>query len=370
MIMKRLVVLTLLIIVLADGLLNAQPLDNDLSYLPVRARGIEKTDSITSDSTLSIRSSVDLNFFFRNKYPTYTVLGYTRRNHPVEVYYIPGTSKKRALIIGGMHGSELSSIEIADSVIDYLLAGEKPYYSVIIIPSLFPDNAETARTIIKEGELNTGRYTDDSAVDPNRQMPALAKAFDPDNPLDYDGRLIEKENQLLLQLIQQFNPSRIINLHAIRDTLKGGVYADPRTDCNSIALGFDSDSSLAITMAKYISDNGGNVWGNNLLGCPTALYYADPDIASEGNFQRRNLNGSSLPNNRGCGISLGSWATTAVCDDQYQRDAIRLITMEFPGYKSSSGYLIDEERNYCIKNIRLYSLSIAKVFLNNLYSED
>jgi hypothetical protein len=367
--MKRFIVLLLPIIVLA-GILNAQPLDNDLSYLPVKARGIEKTDSITSDSTSIIKQTIDLDIFFKNKYPAYAVLGYTKQNRPVEVYYFPGNSKKRALIIGGIHGSELSSIEIADSVIDYLLATKKPYYNVVIIPSLFPDNAETAKTIIKEVELNTGRYTDDSAVDPNRQMPALAKAFDPDNPLDYNGRLIEKENQLLLQLIQQFSPSRIINIHAIRDTLKGGVYADPRTDCNSIAMGFETDSNLAITMAKYINDNDGNVWGNNLLGCPTALYYTDPDIASVGGFQRRNLNGSSLPNNRGCGVSLGSWATTAVCDKQYHRNAIRLITMEFPGYKSSSCYLIDDERNNCIKNIRLYALSVINVFLNNLYCEE
>ena len=64
--------------------------------------------------------------------------------------------------------------------------------------------------------------------------------------LDAHGRLIEKENALLLQLIQSFAPERIVNIHAIKDSTKAGIFADPRTDCDGRALGFASDSTLAV----------------------------------------------------------------------------------------------------------------------------
>src|SRR4029079_19423739 len=48
------------------------------------------------------------------------VLGYSKKKKPVEVYYFSGSSNKRALIIGGMHGSELSAIELAKQVIEIL----------------------------------------------------------------------------------------------------------------------------------------------------------------------------------------------------------------------------------------------------------
>ena len=113
------------------------------------------------------------------------------------------------------------------------------YYNVIIIPSLFPDNAETAKqSPLQIGDVqNIGRYSYPGAVDPNRQMPTPGQAFDEDHELDHAGRKIENENALLLELIGEYHPQRIVNLHAIRDTNYAGVYADPRTDQNSIALG-------------------------------------------------------------------------------------------------------------------------------------
>ena len=133
-----------------------------------------------------------------SKKPAKTILGYTNGSRPVEAYYFPGASDKKALIIGGMHGSELSSIEIATNLIDVLSSGEMPYYNVVIIPSLFPDNAVKA---IMENQLmnNVGRYTTEESADPNRQMPELGKPFSKELPFDMHGRMIENENQFLLQ---------------------------------------------------------------------------------------------------------------------------------------------------------------------------
>src|SRR5207237_3635166 len=104
------------------------------------------------------------------------------------------------------------------------------------------------------------------------------------------------------------------SIHAIRDIKYAGIFADPRTDHRGYALGFETDSSLAVNIARYIHTNGGYVPGNRLDSNPKALYHSDPIPAPYGQWQERNLLGSKLPYNRGQGVSLGSWATTAIHD--------------------------------------------------------
>lgn len=297
------------------------------------------------------------------------ILGTTGQGRNIEAYYFPGTSDKRAVVIGGMHGSELSSIEIARVLIAELQKGKRPYYSVIIVPSLFPDNAEKAieNPELIGGTSNLGRYTSSNSVDPNRQMPSLGKSFDRETAVDDLGRPIEQENHALLDLIERFRPQRIVNIHAIREKDRAGIFADPRTTADGIALEYQSDSSLAMLMALYIHLSGGEVKGNNLLKKPTTLYHNDPKVSEPGTFQPRNTKGSQLPGHRGHGISLGSWATTAVNDASrpyLNRAAIRLITMEFPGYKRSIDYSGAEMRRQARKNIEFYAASILEVFLN------
>lgn len=290
------------------------------------------------------------------------ILGYSSEQRPVEAWYFAGTSNERALVVGGMHGSELSSSEVANKLIELLYSGERPYYNVIIIPVLFPDNAASALKPVKPGVTNKGRYTTEWHPDPNRQMPTLGKAFKIENALDHAGRNIENENRILLQLIQEFQPSRIVNLHAIRDVSKAGIYADPRTDCKGVAVGFNEDSTLAISMAQYIYSHGGRVPGNKIDKQVTALYYNDPPAAGKGRVQKRNLHGSPLPGNRGYGVSLGGWASTAVCDEKFSREAIMLITVEFPGYKPSYMHA-GNDRAQCLLNVLVYAESIQKLFL-------
>src|SRR6266498_4246731 len=72
-------------------------------------------------------------------------LGKSKKRRSILAWYFPGTSEKNALVIGGVHGSELSAIEVAETLVQNLLTGEKIYYNVIIVPCLFPDNAATAK---------------------------------------------------------------------------------------------------------------------------------------------------------------------------------------------------------------------------------
>jgi hypothetical protein len=302
------------------------------------------------------------------------LLGQSQEGRNLYAYYIPGSSNLRALVIAGVHGSELSSVEVAYDLLSQLLQAKQPYYSVIIIPSLFPDNAVKA---INEPEHigsvdNIGRYTDSHAVDPNRQMPSPGKAFDENNSLDHEGRKIEQENQLLLQLIQVFKPQRIANLHAIRDMNYGGVYADPRTDHNGLASGYSSDSSLAVKMASYIHQQRGNVTGNNLAKKPTTIYYKDPAPSQAGNLQKRNMTGTTLNLKRGSGVSLGTWGSTAIAnekDPSKNREAMRILTIEYPGYKRPLDYKTEAQQLLQQKQTELFAAAIETIFLGQYFTE-
>ena len=302
------------------------------------------------------------------------VLGRSHQGRNIEAYFFPGTSDKRALIIGGVHGSELSSIEVAKQLLRLLTPGDSIFYNVIIIPTLFPDNAEAAKQTPFQigGMQNIGRYSFPGAVDPNRQMPTPGQAFDKEDALDHDGRKIENENALLLDLINQYRPQRIVNLHAIRDICNAGVFADPRTDERGIALGFESDSSLSVAIAMDIQQNGGYIPGNRLNKKPTALYYKDPAPAPAGFLQKRNLSGSSLPGKRGGGVSLGTWASTAVADKKdpaKNRDAIRIITMEFPGSKRPVDHKKELQAFYQ-QQVELYAAALKNIFLREYFIEE
>lgn len=346
-------------------MVNAQTLQNDVAVVSLKT--LNYNNGFETNAT-SLYSSELVDKWMNDRKPSKTVLGYSHQNREINAYYFPGTSNKKALVIAGVHGSELSAIEVAKELLQLLAKGKMPYYNVVVIPSLFPDNADKALRVATKPISNFGRYSTEESVDPNRQMPALGKSFSKGNPVDMYGRNIERENQFLLQLIQDYQPSRIVNLHAIKDVSKAGVYADPRTDCSGHALGFETDSSLAVSMAQFIDGNGGNVPGNGLQKSATALYYNDPQIAAVGLLQNRNLHGSALSNNRGYGVSLGGWASTAVCDEEGKRDAARILTIEFPGYKPSFCYF-GGEKDQCILNIQVYARAIREIFVEVNYVE-
>lgn len=329
----------------------------------------------TKDSFLAASryNLADLGVITTERKATSFILGYSKMDREIEAWYFPGKSDKRALIIAGVHGSELSALEIARELITMLKEGNQPYYSVVIVPTLFPDNASKA--IMKPATINSvdniGRYSYHGAVDPNRQMPSPGKPFIDSCAKDHVGRDIERENQLLLKLIRDFRPMRVANLHAIRNSKYGGVYADPRTDHEGYALGYETDSSLAVDMAKYIQGRGGNVAGNNLKKKPTALYYKDPIPAPAGMLQRRNMTGSILNANRGSGVSLGTWGATAVVaeDSALSRPAMRIITIEYPGCKRPIDYKTPAERQYHQRQVKTFAEALAVNFLGEGYVE-
>jgi predicted deacylase len=143
-------------------------------------------------------------------------LGTSAKKRPIEVFYFPGRTARRALVIAGVHGSERQGIEVANLLKADLLK-TPPAFSVILVPSLFPDNAATGPFGIREGGTPT-----------NRDFPTPDKDFAASGGVDAKGRKILVENEMLMHLMEHFRPERVISLHGTQAPGQAGVFYDPR----------------------------------------------------------------------------------------------------------------------------------------------
>ncbi|WP_454084224.1 hypothetical protein [Georgenia sp. Marseille-Q6866] len=161
---------------------------------------------------------------------------------PVVVHFVKGRSAERALVIAGVHGSERQGIEVAQALLA-TLQKQQPHYSVVVVPSLFPQHADPAWG--EEGarqrgtqtnrnfpslDATVGSYSGGKALDPSgKELTAApaptATASGGDGPVQVSPILAE--NVMLMELIDRFHPSRIISIHGTKDTSASGVFADP-----------------------------------------------------------------------------------------------------------------------------------------------
>jgi len=153
-------------------------------------------------------------------------LGVTAGSRAIKAHFVQGSTDRRALVIGGVHGNEVQGIEVAQMLLKDLTTTQ-PVFTVIVVPSLFPDNAAT-RT--REGDTPTNR---------NFPLPTenLAAATTAGGGTAVDAslhgkkkkrtRAILPENVMLLELIERFSPERIISIHGTLHSGAGGVFYDP-----------------------------------------------------------------------------------------------------------------------------------------------
>jgi Domain of unknown function (DUF4157) len=246
----------------------------------------------------------------------------TRRS--ITVRYFPGRTTRRALVIAGVHGSEVQGMEVAQQLISDLAdARNQPEMSAVIVPVLFPDDAAF-------------RDREGPGAHPNRNFPEPSRdlaASGPD-PKDALGKPIRPENVMLMQLMERFAPERIISIHGTWDPKKAGVSYDPRAltaaeDARARAWGVNpaSDESNApaglvrarragFQRAATEQDNRLSLDAADLIdkrtrggAGPTRGGLAHPSVA--GNFK----GGSTTPNfarwegGMDEGVSLGGYAS-------------------------------------------------------------
>jgi hypothetical protein len=260
-------------------------------------------------------------------------LGGAPGGQTIEAYFFPGTSKERALVVGGVHGSELSGIEVAKRLVQSLAgSAAAPHFNVLVIPELFPDNAARARAANPSPgqDSNTGRtspyvrcpkYKNDKGkrvcADPNREFPPLGQPFDTSNPVDALRRKIEPENVSLLDVIRFYRPTRIASVHAhsvpksLKRAVDGpGIFADPHPPKGDKVADAhtQSDCQLALAMARHAQQRGARLPANWLATkTPTCSY------------------GSRAAHQPG--ISLGGWGPS---------QGISVITVEVQHYYPSN----------------------------------
>ncbi len=155
-------------------------------------------------------------------------------SQPIELSYVEGVSAQRALVIAGVHGQERQGIDVARMLIDDVLKKQRPYYSVVLVPSLFPQHADAAWGVKGKRELDTQT---------NRNFPDLGAEvaqYKGGQALDASGNPVKAakddtgtardiliENVMLMELIDRFQPARIISIHGTHAPATAGVFADP-----------------------------------------------------------------------------------------------------------------------------------------------
>jgi hypothetical protein len=153
---------------------------------------------------------------------------------PIEAHFFAGASQERALVVAGVHGSERQGIEVARMLIDNVLKKATPHYSVIVVPSLFPAHAHKNWGV--EGKRERSTFTNRNFPDLNAEVAGYKGGAAVDaagNPImaakDEKGRVqpILPENVMLMELIDRFQPSRIISIHGTHAPASAGVFADP-----------------------------------------------------------------------------------------------------------------------------------------------
>lgn len=231
------------------------------------------------------------------------------KDKKIQAYYFPGTSNRRALIIGGVHGTEKAGVEVVYKLLDYMRGPDArmPYFTVIIVPELFPDN-------VKSNKRST-----DPDHDPNRQFPEVGKDAAPGKDqsckVDTNNSCIEDGNLVLMDLIDRFQPERVASVHGHREMSAkemkkqggAGITTDPRPGMEK------EDDALAAAMAHKAHDLKVNVPFNNIGTGKETVRYPTNDA------------------NHQPGVTFGQWGSHKTPS----HPAMNIILIETDGYRFS-----------------------------------
>ena len=171
-------------------------------------------------------------------------LGTTADKRSIELRFFPGKTTRRALVIGGVHGTERQGVQVA-RLLEKDLAASPADFSVILVPVLFPDNAAAGSFGRREGATPT-----------NRNFPTPDKDLAASGGKDAQGRDILPENKLLMEVMERYRPERIVSLHGTWDPAKAGVFYDPRklTADEQQQIELDAARSAGASARPRVSD--------------------------------------------------------------------------------------------------------------------
>ncbi|MEP0842414.1 MAG: murein peptide amidase A [Phycisphaerae bacterium] len=144
-------------------------------------------------------------------------LGESVRGRPIELYVF-GEGGPTTLVIGGIHGNEPTSSDVAVELARYLQAHPEAYAGrcVMIAPAVNPDG------------LAARRRTNANGIDINRNFPAAN--FPRAGGARFAGGrrpLSEPETRAIMDAIEHARPAQIISIHSITRGRHGNNYDGP-----------------------------------------------------------------------------------------------------------------------------------------------
>lgn len=134
-----------------------------------------------------------------------TVLAWSVKGKPIHVYRF-GSGGDVSLILGGIHGSEPTSANIAEQLVDELRRNPSLYAgrTVVVIPRTNPDG------------LATGSRTNARGVDLNRNFPASNWRLASNGARTHGTQpLSEPESAAIRRAVLEYAPSKIVSIHSI-----------------------------------------------------------------------------------------------------------------------------------------------------------
>lgn len=278
---------------------------------------------------------------------------------PVVAYFFPGVTPRRALVIGGVHGSEVQGARVVESLRTLLetrsRAGNPPHFTTILVPVL---NARThdpslqrqgQRYIPRNPTDRPSSQTEATGIEPNRTFPtpgedysdARARVAKGQPELVYtpppgtrapratghEADAMIPETRALVLLIERFRPERIASVHAhsIGSSAAGrlgddpGVFVDP-------AMERRPDGSLQERAgSRELGERMLTEGQRRAAGLPAPVREGrrNPFLGNVGGDVTYSQN---APHPRG--YSLGDWAPVPTGT----REGITTITVEVPQY--------------------------------------
>lgn len=208
---------------------------------------------------------------------------------PIRAYYFRAadpTVTTRALVHGGIHGTEIPSYEIGDEMVTRL-AATPPAVHTLLIPRVNPGGiADRSRCNRQEVDLNRNfagtDLTEGCRVFRRGGFEAYREARSGDTHCGCGSRRVpapeQPETTVVKEAATGFAPHRMLALHAHSDRESAGVFADPATDAAAQALALDVARALPEDLRP------GNVGGNAAYEEPTTEgsfgYFGPSDLGT------------------------------------------------------------------------------------------
>lgn len=307
---------------------------------------------------------------------------------PVRAFYFRGLTDRRAMIISGVHGSEVSGVEVVEDLMAALQrpGAPAPYYTLIVVPRLFPDRvkAELDKADKRKPGTNSNEFRESGEksggkqIPTNRNFPAVPAGVTPakarglaaaaTQDAQSPSQPILAQNRILLDLIARFRPERIASVHANRRATGmkrggpgSGVFVDPAHPTRTTTLpdprvkdkNADRDhpataeDRLAAHMARLVVARGGRA-GGNFVDTRKGKSWEERPVG-----QTRYDPAGTLHNT---GVSLGGLGP---------RLGMTVVTVEVPWYEGSASYKAGKQREAREKELSAYAASLEEVFLGS-----